>query len=277
MTCGSGLTAKRRCCEWWTLLNTAEQFAETYFRERGFQPERFAEAVLRGTNTPDFRILQGDELLLYCDARHVQHDEWRGERLPGRKRRKTVHLVPTPIFHSLSSHIYRAAQKFHAANPDHRYANVLVLVNSDRRRGVADLRSTVSWNFFRYRKDSPDATKYSKQSEAEIRDGIPTVDLYIWRDDWKLPDEVSGCFWRNPERREVLLKLLPGEHLWDEERPKKEIDPKLRDFIKRVIVPILVDKYLKQLREQAASVRTGETPETIGESNGAEPPKKCSD
>ena len=254
-------------------MNAAEQFTETYFSGRGFQPERFAEMEIRGGKTPQFRVLQGDELLLYCDARHVQDDEWRDERVPDRKGRKTVHLVPTPIFHCLSGHIYRAAQKFNAANPNHKYANVLVFVNSDRNRGVVDLRNTLSWNFFRNRKDSPDAKKYSKQSEVEIRDGTPTIDFYIWRDLWRPPDEVSGCFWRNPARRAVLLNLLPGKHVWEDKRPTSEVDPKLREFIKRVIVPCLEDRYLKQIREQSASANAEQKSLTNCGSQGDEPPK----
>lgn len=237
-------------------MNARERFAADYLRKRGLRPERFTKAEARERSTPAFRAFHGEDLLLYCDAKHVQQDEWQDEQPVKAKRRRTVSLIPTPIFHRLTGHIHHAVRRFDAVNPEHRYTNVLLFVNSDPQRGVADLRKVLGWN--RFAKDGPER----KSHEEKL-----CVDLYIWRDEFQPKDKVSGCFWTNPERREALLNLLPDKSIWEQSLAPRDVDPKLRDFVKRVIVPILVDRYLKQMREGAQRVKAGETPEVTEETN----------
>jgi hypothetical protein len=249
-------------CGGWTVnaMNATERFAVDYLRKCGLRAERFTKAETRHSDAPEFRVFQGDELLLYCEAKHVQQDEWLDEQVRRAKPRKTVSLIPTPIFNRLSGHIHSATQRFDAVNPEHRFTNLFVLVNSDRERGVADLRKVLTWN--RFAKDGPDRKSHKEKL---------AIDLYIWRDEWQPPEKVSGCFWRNPERREVLLSLLPDKSLWEESSAPREFDPKLRDFVKRVIVPILVDKYLEQIRHGKHSASAEETPQVMGDANRAAP------
>jgi hypothetical protein len=254
-------------------MNSAEQFAQDYLRKYGLRPERFTKAEMRRSKTPDFRAFQGEELVLYCEAKHVQRDEWLDKKLKNAKPLELVGgLRPDPIFNRLSNHIHEAAQQFNAVNPDHRYPNVLVFVNSDRHCGVADLRSVLTGNF--YAKDGSVEPIYTEYSEGRIREEKLAIDLYIWRDEWRPPEKVGGCFWKNPKYREVLRKLLPSERMWGDSSPSqaaipssssitenrekeklqarsKEIDPKLRGFIERLIVPALVDRYLKQIRQKS--------------------------
>lgn len=241
-------------------MNATERFAADYLRICGLRPERFTEAETRHCNAPDFRAFLRDGLLFYCEARHVQQDEWRDEPSRKAKPRKTISLVPTPIFHHLSGHIHQAVERFDAFNPKHRHANVLVLLNSDRQRGVADLRKVLGWNCFA--KDGPERKRHEERL---------AVDLYIWRDEWQPKHKVSGCFWMNPERHDILLKLLPDKSLWEESSAPREVDPKLRDFIKRFIVPILVDKYLEQIRQGKHSANTEDAPQTVSAAKNAEP------
>lgn len=241
-------------------MNATERFAAEYLRNCGLRPERFTKVETRHCNAPYFRAFLRDDLLVYCEAKHVQRDEWCDERPTKAKPRKTVSLVPTPIFHPLSGHIHQAVGRFDAINPEHRHTNVLVLMNSDRQRGVVDLRKVLEWNCFA--KDGPERSSHEERL---------AVDLYIWRDEWQPKNKVGGCFWKNPERHDILLKLLPDKSLWEESSAPREVDPKLRDFIKRVIVPILVDNYLKRIRQGKHSANTEDTPQTIRTAKNAEP------
>ena len=236
-------------------MNSAEQFAQDYLQKHDLRPERFTKTEMRRSKTPDFRAFQGEELALYCEAKHVQRDDWLDKKLKNAKPLEPVGgLRPDPIFNRVSNHIHEAAQQFNAVNPDHQYPNVLVFVNSDRHCGLTDLRSVLTGNFFA--KDGSVDPIYTEYSEGRIREEKLTIDLYLWRDDWRPPEKVGGCFWRNSKHREVLRKLLPNQGMWGDstpsqekpQAPSKQIDPKLRGFIDRVIVPILVDKYLKQNR-----------------------------
>lgn len=245
-------------------MNVTERFAAGYLTKSGLRPEPFTKAEARQRSTPAFRAFHGEDLLLYCDAKHVQQDEWQDEQPMKAKRRKTVSLIPTPIFHRLSSHIRQAVQRFDAVNPDHRCVNVLLLVNSDEQRGVSDLRKVLTWNCL------PKDDRERTSQEEKL-----AVDLYIWRDEFQPKDKVSGCFWTNPERRDVLLNLLPDKSIWEESLAPREVDPKLRDFVKRVIVPILVNKYLEQVRQGVQSVKTGDAPEVMREASRTLPRLAC--
>jgi hypothetical protein len=238
-------------------MNAAEQFAEDYLRARGFRPERFTKAEMRRSKTPDYRVFQGGELVLYCEAKHVQRDEWLNKKLNDAKPLEIVGGArPDPIFNRLSNHIHEAAQQFNAVNPEHLYPNVFVFVNSDRLSGLQDLRSVLTGNF--YAKGGSVEPIYTEYSEGRIREEKLTIDLYIWRDDWRPPEKVGGCFWKNPKRRDALLKLLPSEGLWGDSlavQSAKKVDPKLRGFVKKVLVPILVERYLKRIRVPTSPLR----------------------
>jgi hypothetical protein len=62
-------------------MNATERFAVDYLRKCVLRAERFTKAETRHCNAPDFRVFHGDDLLLYCEAKHVQQDEWLDERL----------------------------------------------------------------------------------------------------------------------------------------------------------------------------------------------------
>jgi hypothetical protein len=55
-------------------MNATERFAADYLRNCGLRPERFTKAETRHCNAPDFRAFLRDDLLVYCEAKHVQQD-----------------------------------------------------------------------------------------------------------------------------------------------------------------------------------------------------------
>src|SRR6267143_5758076 len=62
-------------------MNVGEQFAAVCFARYGLHVERFAKTELRSGKTPDFPIFKADQFVLYCEAKHVQYDEWLDKRL----------------------------------------------------------------------------------------------------------------------------------------------------------------------------------------------------
>ena len=189
-------------------MNAAEQFAEDYLRKHDLRPKRFTKAQMRLTKTPDFRVFQGDELSLYCEAKHLQQDEWLDKKLESAKPLELVGgLRPDPIFNRVSNHIHEAAQQFNAVNLDHRYPNILVFVNSDGQCGAEDLRSVITGNF--YAKGGSVEPIYKQYSEGRIREDKFIVDLYIWWDEWKQSEKFSRYIWKESIHHDALLKLLP--------------------------------------------------------------------
>jgi hypothetical protein len=64
-----------------SVLNLGEEFAVEYLSGRALRAERFTKAEMRQGKTPDFRVFKGTEFVLYCESKHVQHDEWLDNQL----------------------------------------------------------------------------------------------------------------------------------------------------------------------------------------------------
>ena len=47
----------------------------------GLRVERFPKTETRQGKTPDFRVFNGTEFVLYSESKHVQHDEWLGKQV----------------------------------------------------------------------------------------------------------------------------------------------------------------------------------------------------
>jgi hypothetical protein len=52
---------------------------------------------------------------------------------------------------------------------------------------------------------------------------------------------------------------------------EQQISPELREFIDRAIVPILVQEYLKKLRQDAVSASTNEKPNSTPDTEKRQP------
>lgn len=70
-------------------MNLGEKFAAAYWENLGLRARPFSKDEMRRGKTPDFRVFQQDELLLFCEAKHVQRDNWLDRRLtPGARFRR---------------------------------------------------------------------------------------------------------------------------------------------------------------------------------------------
>jgi hypothetical protein len=188
--------------------NSAEHFAEAHLRPHGLQPERFSKADMRRGKTPDFRVRKGGDVVLYCEAKHVQHDDWLAAKLESAQPLELVGgLRPDPIFNRLSNHIHEAAQQFKAVNPEHAYPNVLVFANSDSQCGFPDLRSVVTGNF--YAQSGVVEPIYAEYSDGRIREEKLLIDAYIWWDDWHPPEKFARLLLSESPHAQTIKALLP--------------------------------------------------------------------
>lgn len=176
-------------------MNAAERFAEEYFKRYSLRPERFKRQEMRRGKTPDYRVFKGPQLMAYCEAKHIQQDNW------------TSGLRPDPVFNRISNHIHEAAQQFTAVNPVHEYPNILVFANSDRMCDARDLDSVIT-GLFRV-EGGKDEAIYTQYSEGRIREEKHSVDLYIWWNTWNEADKVMRLFAKESRHKEALRLTLP--------------------------------------------------------------------
>lgn len=190
-------------------MNVGEQFAAAFCARHGLHVERFAKTEMRSGKTPDFRIFKADQLVLYCEAKHVQYDEWLDKRLELAQPLEIAGgLRHDPIFNRLAEHIHHAAKQFGAVNHDREYANVLVFTNSDTHCGFPDLLAVLTGNF--YAKGGAVEPIYKSVSEGRIREEKLTIDLYVWFDEWKGEETRGSRFFNNGSKHYASLCALLG-------------------------------------------------------------------
>jgi hypothetical protein len=171
-------------------LNQGEQAAADFFAKCGLRVQRFGKDEIWRGQTADFRIFRNKEFVMFCEAKHLQCNDWLHERdnaAPG----QIVGGVRTDsIFNRLTNHVHEAVKQFDSINPKHEYPNILFLANSDRVSDVLDLITALDGIF---RTESgvrePVCTQYS---EGRIRKEKFTFDLVIWLNVWmnKVPQRV---------------------------------------------------------------------------------------
>jgi hypothetical protein len=190
-------------------MNVGEQFAEAFCERHGLTSHRFSKAEMRRGKTPDFRVFKLDEMVLYCEAKHVQHDDWLDRQLEDAQPLEMVGgLRHDPIFNRLAEHIHHAAKQFDAVNHDHEYPNVLVFTNSDAHCGFPDLLAVLTGNF--YAESGAVEPIYKNVSEGRIREEKFTIDLYVWFNEWKGAEQKGSCFFNNGSRHYAKLCSLLG-------------------------------------------------------------------
>jgi hypothetical protein len=163
-------------------LNLGEQVAVEFFVKYGLRCERFTEQERRQRKTPDFRVFNEAEFVLYSEAKHIQEDTWLDDQMATAPAGVPVGgLRPDPIFNRISNHIHEAAKQFLAVNPDHEYPNVLVFTNSDHLCTLKDLVSVFTGNF--YADSGAVDYIYGHFSDGRIREEKYLIDVYVWRDD----------------------------------------------------------------------------------------------
>src|SRR5216684_7048277 len=98
-------------------METAELYAENYLKQHFLLPQRFSKEERREGKTPDFRVFAQSELVAYCEAKHVQRDEWLDKQLENAQPLEIVGgMRLDPIFNRLTAHIHTATKQFAAVN-----------------------------------------------------------------------------------------------------------------------------------------------------------------
>lgn len=179
-------------------MELAEQLATDYLNGLGLVARRFTKEEMRAGKTPDFQLFRNADLVAYCEAKHIQYDDWLDKQL---KEARPLEIVggsrPDPVFNRLTSHIHQAAQQFAAVNPGRKLPNVLVLANSDKHCTFhGDLIGVLTGNF--YAKGGAVEPIFEQYSSGRIRLEKQTIDLYVWRDCWTGAGQRPRLwFWEN--------------------------------------------------------------------------------
>lgn len=191
-------------------MNAAERFAEDCLKNLSLRPERFSKQQMRSGKTPDFRVFKETDLVAYCEAKHVQHDDWLDDQL---KTAPSLTLVggsrPDPVLNRLTGHIHKAAQQFIAVNPKRLYPNILVFANSDTVCTFhGDLIGVLTGNF--YGASGVVEPIFNEYANGRIREEKMTIDAYVWWDCWKNA-QPRIWFWRNSPHYASICSILRSD------------------------------------------------------------------
>jgi len=192
-------------------MDAAEQFAADYLKQHALGAERFSKEEMRVSKTPDFRVFRQTELVAYCEAKHVQYDDWLDEQL---REARPLQVVggsrPDPIPNRLSAHIHKAAQQFAAVNPGHDYPNLLVFANADEHCTFhGDLIGVLTGNF--YARGGAVEPIFEQFSNGRIREEKLAIDLYVWWDCWKDAQRLRLWFWRDSKHYANVWALFDSD------------------------------------------------------------------
>jgi hypothetical protein len=190
-------------------LDIAEQTAISFMEQHGLRCERFNAAELRKGKTPDFRVWKGADLVLYCEAKHIQHDEWLDRQLDNVQPPKLAGGArPDPVFNRLTDRIHEAAKQFNAVNADRFLPNVLVFTNSDDQCGFFDLIAVLTGNF--YAEGGAVEPIYKQYSEGRIKEEKFRIDLYVWYNEWKCDSVKPQMYFNSGSQHYVAICNLLG-------------------------------------------------------------------
>lgn len=177
-----------------------------FFESHGLISERFTKAETRSGKTPDFRIRKDGKLVSYCEVKSP-NDPWLDEKLDSAPAFQIVGGArPDPIFNRLSGLISKAVEQFDAVNPLREVPNILFFVNHDDASSYADLRETLTGEFF-----AESGARYATMkhvSEGRIKHAKYRVDAYIWYD--VTAGKVEGWFFgeENPAHLEAICDMF---------------------------------------------------------------------
>jgi len=160
---------------------------------------------MRHGKTPYFRVFRNKEFVMFCEAKHLQCDDWHYNRLDNAAPRQIVDgFRADPIFNRLTNHVHEAVKQFTSVNPNHEHPNTLFFANSDRVSDVLDLIAVLDGMF---RAESGVRAPMCKQyTERRISEEKVTVDLFIWWNVWmsKEPQRV----WHPSIHHQRVCELL---------------------------------------------------------------------
>jgi hypothetical protein len=186
-------------------LNQGEQAAADFFAKCGLYLQRFSKEEIRCGKTPDFRVFRNNEFVMFCEAKHLQCDDWLDKPSENATSGEIVDGVRAdPIFNRLMNHVHEAVKRFASVNPKHEHPNTLFLANSHRVSDVLDLIAVLD-GMFRVGSGVREPI-YTRDSEGQIRKDKFTVDLFIWWNVWmnKEPQRV----WHPSIHHQRVCELL---------------------------------------------------------------------
>jgi hypothetical protein len=186
-------------------LNEGEQAAADFFAKRGLRVQRFTKEEIRRGKTPELRVFRNTELVMFCEAKHLQCDDWFYKRLDNPTAGQIMGGVRADaIFNKLTNHVHEAVKQFNSVNPKHEHPNTLFLANSDRVSDVLDLIAVLD-GMFRAESGVREPI-YTQYSEGRARKENFTVDLIIWWNVWmnKEPQRV----WHPSIHHQKVCELL---------------------------------------------------------------------
>jgi hypothetical protein len=164
-------------------LNQAEQAAADFLAKRGLSLTRCSKEEIRRGQTPDFRVFRDKDFVMFCEAKHLQCDDWLYKRLENAAPGPIVGGVRAdPIFNNLTNHVHEAVKQFTSVNPKHEHPNTLFLANSARVSDVLDLIGVLDGMF--RAECGVRETICTRYSEGRIRREKFMVDLIIWWNVW---------------------------------------------------------------------------------------------
>jgi hypothetical protein len=192
-------------------MDAAERFAADYLKRHDLRTERFKKGEMRVGKTPDYRVFKEADFVVYCEAKHVQHDDWLDKKLAESRPLQLVGgLRPDPIFNRLTAHIHTAHKQFIAVNPDHAHPNILMFYNSDRHCSfTGDLLGVLTGNF--YGEGGVVDPIFKEFSDGRIKYEKMTIDVYVWWDSWKGDQAPRLWFWRNSQHYANASALLGSD------------------------------------------------------------------
>jgi len=186
-------------------LNEGEQAAVDFLGKSGLRVQRFSKEESRHGKTPDFRVFRENEFVMFCEAKHLQCDDWLDKQSDNAAPGQIVGGVHVdPIFNRLTNHVHEAVKQFTSVNPKHEHPNTLFFVNSDRMSDVLDLIAVLDGMF---RAESGVRQPiYTRYSGGQIEKEKFTVDLFIWWNAWmnKEPHRV----WHPSIHHQKVCELL---------------------------------------------------------------------
>lgn len=189
-----------------------ERVALDFFIRHGLRGEPFTKDEMRKSKTPDFRVFKDDRFVLFCEAKHVQYDDWLDKLMDDAPPMTFVGGArPDPVYNRLTTHIHNAAKQLKAVNPDRKFPNVLVFTNSDHHCGMSDLRSVLTGNF--YSESGSVDPIFKEFSEGRIREEKHTIDLYVWCNDYPGAKNTEQFFWNEGSPHYRSLCSLLGSDL----------------------------------------------------------------
>lgn len=156
-----------------------ENLVAAFWKEKGFDPQRFEKAETRFAKSPDFRLYKDSRLVAFCEVKTFQHDAWLDKKLAEAGPGELVGgLRPDPIFNRISNVVHTAAKQLEAVNPNHELLNFLVLVNRDKSAKAIDLDSVLT-GYLDPLHGVFERT-HTQFSEGRIREEKRKIDLYSW-------------------------------------------------------------------------------------------------